>query len=94
MIKLQSGIVKVHEHMRLSQIPQIVKNTSNEVLAIVMRQITMLNLERSYSDKSYQLNLINAVVNDEQSISLKDLPAAYACTHSLLYKLQELDKQK
>ena len=54
----------------------------------------MLNLERSYSSKSYQLNLIKAVVNDEQSISLKDLPAAYACTHSLMYKLQELDKQK
>jgi len=25
---------------------------------------------------------------DERTISLKDLPAAYACTHSLMHKLQ------
>ena len=29
---------------------------------------------------------------DEKSISIKDLPAAYACTHSLLHKLNDLQK--
>ena len=44
LIKLYSGQVRTIQHMRLSKIPQIVRNTSNEELAIVLRQLTMLNI--------------------------------------------------
>lgn len=53
LIKLYSGQVRTIQHMRLSKIPQIVRNTSNEELAIVLRQLTMLNIQRSYSDKNF-----------------------------------------
>lgn len=33
---------------------------------------------------------MKAVLFDEQSIALKDLPAAYAASHSLLCKLQKI----
>lgn len=44
LIKLQSGKCTQITHMRLSRIPQVVKNTSNEEISIVLRQLTMLNL--------------------------------------------------
>ena len=53
LIKLYSGQVRTIQHMRLSKIPQIVRNTSNEELAIVLRQLTMLNRPRSSSDKNF-----------------------------------------
>ena len=53
LIKLYSGQVRTIQHMRLSKIPQIVRNTSNEELAIVLRQLTMLNIQKSYSDKNF-----------------------------------------
>jgi hypothetical protein len=40
------------------------------------------------------LNLIRAVLNDEQRIALKDLPSAYAVSHSLIYKLQKMQTLK
>jgi hypothetical protein len=62
-------------------------------MACLLRQLSLINLESSYSDRSYQINLIAAVVNDEKSIAMKDLPAAYACSHSLISKLQKLDSE-
>ena len=62
-------------------------------MACLLRQLSLINLERTYSDRSYQINLIAAVVNDEKSIAMKDLPAAYACSHSLISKLQRLDSE-
>lgn len=40
------------------------------------------------------MNLIRAVLNDEQRIALKDLPSAYAVSHSLIYKLQKMQTLK
>ena len=53
LVKLRDGLVKPNQHMRLSKIPQVVRNTSNADLAIVLRQLTLLNLEKNYSDKGF-----------------------------------------
>jgi len=47
-------------------------------------------LESSFFDQAYQKKLIKSVLIDEKSVSLKDLPSAYAVSHSLIYKMQEL----
>lgn len=38
--------------------------------------------------------MIQAVLSDEQTICLRDLPAFYACATSLLYKLDEIGANK
>jgi hypothetical protein len=38
--------------------------------------------------------LIKAVLIDEKTIAIKDLPSAYAASHSLLFKLQKLAKDE
>lgn len=40
----------------------------------------------------FSVELIKAVMKDEQQIALKDLPACYATSTSLMYKLARLAK--
>jgi len=58
----------------------------------------MDRLSASYSDKQFKgvsdfdfiSQTIAAILQDERSICLRDMPAFYACAASMLYKLKEM----
>lgn len=86
LVKLQSAQVGKFEHFRMTRIPTILRTATGD-LATVCRQLTLSVLNNTYFEQPYQLNLIRSVLEDEKTIAIKDLPAAYASAHSLLYKL-------
>jgi hypothetical protein len=86
---LNEGKRDLPEHLRLSRLPRltgILPESSNE--SYVIREIFKQNLPRMYGIDSLSSTVLEAVLSDEFTVSLRDLPAFLACGNSLLFKLK------
>lgn len=79
--------------MRLNKLP-VVHYSEDPVASVVARKIALTQLEFSYGSEKFDFasQTIAAILQDEQSICLRDLPAYYACATSLLFKLNNSNK--
>ena len=66
----------------------------DEASSTLMNQISLL--ARPYGDNkaSFEDRMMEAVLVDQKTICVRDLPAFYACSASLLYKLDEINRRK
>jgi hypothetical protein len=86
---LNEGKEELPDHLRLTHLPRLpgfLPGASNE--SYVIREIFKQNLSRLYGIPSLSNTVLEAVLSDEFTVSLRDLPAFLACGNSLLYKLK------
>ena len=86
---LNQNKTSLPEHLRLNRLPRIaghLPSGSNE--SLVVREVWKQSLPRLYELESLSTTMLEAVLTDEYTVSLRDLPSFLACGNSLLYKLR------
>ena len=92
-LRIQDGKVKAQSHFRLSMVPLCTSLLENDPSSMLMQQIAMVArpLTRQANESYFEDRLIEAVMIDQQTICVRDLPAFYACASSLIYKLDQIN---
>jgi hypothetical protein len=81
------------EHMRLNHLPALAGYLPAQASeSIILKEIWRQNLPFQYEMSSISNTLIEAILSDEQTVSLRDLPAFLACGSSMLAKLTQLNQ--
>ena len=97
-IRIQLGRSQMAKHFRTTRIPLSAHLYQSQASSVLSAQIALqarpLLCKDDESTFSFEDRLLQAVLVDEQTICLRDLPAFYACGTSLLYKIDQISNAK